>query len=82
MNTTESATEVVAAEIRAQMARRRYTQKLLADTLGVSQAGVSRRLAGEQDITVPELSVIAELFGMSVSELLHRAYSPTGGDAA
>lgn len=61
--------DTVAAEIRALMGRYRVTQHQLADTIGVSQGTVSRRLRAEQPFTVDELDRVAAVFDIPVCEL-------------
>jgi transcriptional regulator with XRE-family HTH domain len=67
--------ESVAATIRAELARRRKSQKDLADALGFSQVAMSRRLNGATPIDVNELAQIAEFLGMPVEALLTEAAS-------
>jgi len=43
---TETATGQAGANVRAEMARRRISQQTLADLIGLSQAGLSKRLNG------------------------------------
>jgi transcriptional regulator with XRE-family HTH domain len=68
--TQAAATHRVASTIRAELARRRIPQTLVAERLNLSQATVSRRLTGEYPFDVDELEVIAELLGMTPSELI------------
>lgn len=58
-----SPNEAVAAEIRAEMARRQRRHSDLVDILGVSQSGVSARLNGHQEMTVNEVVAIAGYLG-------------------
>lgn len=67
-NTTPS--EAVAAEIRAELARRRIPQARLAALLGVSQVSVSRRLSGETPFDLNELVKVADFLGIDVADLL------------
>jgi transcriptional regulator with XRE-family HTH domain len=60
----------VAATIRAEMARHKCRQQTIADALGLSVASVSRRLSGEQPFELDELATVAELFGLTVSDLI------------
>lgn len=62
--------ETVLATIRAELARRHKTQHDLAEVLGVSQGGVSRRLRGDTPLTLPELCTIADWLGVSASYLV------------
>lgn len=62
--------DVVAAEVRAQMARRRMTQVQLAELLGIKQVSVSERLRGKTPFRLNELGVIAEALGIHPATLL------------
>lgn len=66
----------VAANIRAEMARRRATQGALAAALGVTQQAVSRRLRGDVEFTVTELQIVAETLGVDPARLLTAPPSP------
>lgn len=68
--TTTAVTATVIENIRAQMARKRLSQKDIADHLGVTQPAVSARLSGKTPIDVEELSKIADLLDLSAAELL------------
>lgn len=72
---TQSHVQRVAANVRAEMARRQATQSSLARALGTSQQALSRRLSGEVDFTVGELFDIAEQFDIDIDVLtdLHQA---------
>jgi transcriptional regulator with XRE-family HTH domain len=67
-------TELVAAEVRAEMGRKQVTGVALARKLGVSHAYVSRRLNGETPFDVGDLERIAGILEVSPRRLL--------GDAA
>lgn len=62
--------EAVAASIRAEMAVQRRSQVELADLLGLSQPGVSRRMLGQTPLDVNELVAIAEFLGKDVAYFL------------
>ena len=62
--------EQVGMEVRALCARRHVTGRQLAEVLGLSAVAVSRRLTGETAFNVDELAILAEAFGLPVSELL------------
>lgn len=57
--------KAVAAEVRAELARKQMSQVALAEHLGVAQATVSRRLTGEVPFDVAELGQVAEILGVS-----------------
>lgn len=63
------ADELVAGEIRAELARARITQSALAEQLGVSRTWVSRRLSGEVPLSVGDVAAIAERLGVSFTTL-------------
>lgn len=63
-------TERVAANVRAEMGRRRFTQTKLAGTLGVSQMFLSRRLGGHVPFDLQELERIAAALEIPVELLL------------
>ena len=61
---------LIAAEVRAWLARTDMKQADLAACLGLSQSGVSHRLRGNVPFTVVELDAVAETFGITLYELL------------
>lgn len=61
--------DVVAAEIRAHMARRQLRQSDLADLLGVAQPNVSKRLNGQTPFLAGEVAVIANWLGIDIADL-------------
>lgn len=61
--------ETVAAEVRAELARRKVSQTQIAMLLGISQAGVSRRLLGQTPMDVNEIAAIAEFLDIPVAAL-------------
>jgi transcriptional regulator with XRE-family HTH domain len=54
----------VAANVRAELARRRVRQSEVAERLGVSRQNVAQRLNGSVDFRVGELLAIADLLGI------------------
>lgn len=70
MRVTETMSEphrLVAAEVRAQMARAHLSQNALATNLGVSQPYVSRRIAGQVPFDVADLVKIADMLGVPLA---------------
>lgn len=67
---TETRTALVAANIRAEIARQRVSQRMLAEGLGMSPAALSNRLTGMTPIDVNELDAIADLLGVTPGSLL------------
>jgi transcriptional regulator with XRE-family HTH domain len=59
----------VGDNVRAEMARQHLKQSWLADQLGCSQQTLSRRLCGYVSFDIPEVARIAELLGVSLSDL-------------
>lgn len=62
--------ELVAAELRAHLARQRLSGRALAKMLGENQTWVSRRLAGHVPLDTDDLQRIAEALGLTPMELL------------
>ena len=60
----------VAANVRAELARRRITQTDVAQRLGVSRQNVAQRLNGSVDFRVGELISVADMLGITIAELL------------
>ena len=60
----------VAANIKAELARRDKTQEDLAAVLNISRQGISQRLLGRVAFRVYELQKIADYLGVPVAELL------------
>lgn len=63
-------TDVVAANVRAEMARRRVTQRDIGDALGIAHSAVSHRLTGRTPLDVNEIATIAGLLGVDVAHLV------------
>lgn len=66
MNTSE----LISREIRAHMARNSLTAGDLAAALGLSSAAISRRLTGQVEWSVGELSRACERMGISMADLI------------
>lgn len=56
--------------VAAEMKRHRMSQQRLADHLHLSQAAVSARLRGVVDWRLAELQTVADLFGVTVADLI------------
>lgn len=63
----------VAAEVRAELARRRWSQADLAQRLGTDQMWLSRRLRGTKPLSLTEFEAIARALEITPTELLGRA---------
>jgi transcriptional regulator with XRE-family HTH domain len=62
--------ETVAANVRAEMARRRVTQADLAELLNVSQQAISRRVSGRTAFGLDDLAKLADHFGVPLVALI------------
>jgi transcriptional regulator with XRE-family HTH domain len=70
---TETTAERIAANVRAEMARKGVTQQKLAVHLDWSQAAISRRLSARVAFNVDELARIAAFLAVPLSALLGEA---------
>lgn len=70
MNTPNTFTGTVGANIRAELARRGLSQRTLTGVLNISPTGVSKRLAGKTPLDVDELNKIAEYLGIPITALI------------
>ena len=60
------------ANLRAEMARNRKTNKEMADFLSLSDNGFSFKLNGKNQFTLAEMAQMADLFGCSIDYLAGR----------
>lgn len=67
--------QAVAERVRVEMARRRMSQRVLADATGLSQSYIGRRLTGAMPFTTDDLALISASFGVPVTELLPATYT-------
>lgn len=65
-DSTTVAREAIAAEVRAEVARQRKTQREVGVVLGLPQSVVQLRLKGERPFRAEELAKLAEAFGVPV----------------
>ena len=65
-----TAAQRTAANVRAEMARKRITQTKLADSLGCSQGAISRRLLGRVPFDLNELERVAGQLGVKITDLI------------
>lgn len=70
MQNTDSPAETVVERIKAVMAERQITGVELARRLGFTQAYISRRLTGEVDFRMAELTAVAEALGVPLSQFI------------
>ena len=66
-------TQRVAAELRAEAARKQVTQMAVAASVGRPQTTVSRWLSGTTPLTVDAIEALCEALGISVGDLIARA---------
>lgn len=62
--------EAVAEAVRVEMARRRMTQRGLAEASGKSQSYIGRRLTGELPFTTDDLVKVSAALGVSIATLM------------
>ncbi|WP_181420128.1 helix-turn-helix domain-containing protein [Curtobacterium sp. MCPF17_003] len=71
--------EALAAEIRAERARKKVTIKQLALATGMVESTLNRVLAGQRDINVTQIGLIARALSIDPSTLVDRAVASMGG---
>ncbi len=62
--------EAVSEAVRVEMARRRMTQRALAEATGLSQSYLGRRLIGELPFTTDDLVKVANALGVEVRTIM------------
>lgn len=70
--TSDSLSARVAAEVRAQAARRGLNQTELGRILGLSQPQISGRMRGRMPFRLDEIDLLARHFGIDAAELMPR----------
>lgn len=70
----------IAANVRAELARRRIRQERLAEALDLSQSAISRRVLGERPFLAHELKIVAKLLGVEVADLYAEVPSPSSDE--
>jgi transcriptional regulator with XRE-family HTH domain len=63
----------IAANVRGERARRRWTQGDLAERLGWSRSTVGDFESGRRKVTADDLPLLCEAFGFDLAELAHGA---------
>jgi transcriptional regulator with XRE-family HTH domain len=63
-------TQRTAANLRAELARRKLTYRQVAADLGLTTSSVARRMSGATPLDVDELAKFAEYLGVPVTALL------------
>lgn len=71
--------EALAAEIRAERARKKVTIKELALAAGMVESTLNRALAGQRDINVTQIGLIARALSIDPAVLMSRAVDAIGG---
>ncbi|MHA2788302.1 helix-turn-helix domain-containing protein [Corynebacterium sp. S7] len=74
---TMTLNEAIGAKVDQIMFRRRITRKALGEALGITGAGVSRKLYGQTAWTTEDLYVVADVLGVEVTDLLPRRVEVT-----
>ena len=59
----------IGANVRAEMARRNVSQTTLAAALGITQAGISKRIRGQVPFTIDQLVKIAAALDVPLATL-------------
>lgn len=72
----------IAAEVRAAVAWADMNKPDLADQLGITPSGLSRKLTGERPFTGEQLVIIARATGVSAGRLLSTGPAPSESEAA
>ncbi len=73
MENTATATDRVAANIRAEIARQRLSQSTVAGAVAMSPAALSQRLTGKTPIDVNELERLAVALNVPAESLLGKS---------
>lgn len=60
----------VAANVRAELARRRVNQQALATAMGMGLMSISRRMSGQVSFSIAELYRVAEILKVDISALI------------
>jgi transcriptional regulator with XRE-family HTH domain len=65
--------DVIAANVRAERARRRWSQQELADRSGLSRSTIADLEIGTRRITADHLPVLCRAFGVTFAEMIRGA---------
>ena len=74
--------QVVAANLRAEMSRQRWTGRKMAGALGLTQTYVNRRTSGITPLTPADIVLFADLIGVPVWKLFEGMQKGPAGGAA
>lgn len=67
---TQTPTQLVAANVRAETARLRISQARMAEAMGLTQQAVSRRLNGLVPFGIDELYIVADILDTTPAALM------------
>lgn len=68
--------ELIRANLRGEMARRRKSRKDVAEALGCSPQYLGRKLDGDGELTVTDLDRFAKMFNLSLYQLMMLLLQP------
>lgn len=71
-----SDTVLICDNLRGEMARRRKSSADLAKSLGCSQQYARQKLKGDSDFTISDMEHIADMFGLTLLQLLMLLLQP------
>lgn len=79
----DTASALVAAELRAETARRQMGQKDIAAALGMAQSSISEKYRGISPLTVDQFVAWCKALGLDPADVLRKALTlPTQADVA
>ena len=82
VQTVPGPNDLVAANLRAEMGRQRWTGRKMAAALGMTAPYVNRRMSGATPMTAEDMVMFADLIGIPVTRLfLGMQKGPAGGAA-
>lgn len=82
MNTAQTTRDGIAAEVRAQMGRKRVSANVLARKVGMSGGALSERLNGKRAFNTDQLAAIAAVLDMDLLGLFVAAEASDAHSAA
>lgn len=65
--------DLIAAEVRAEMARQKYGPSRLSSETSITRPRLHRRLSGAVPFNTDELTIVARVLGTTASDLIARA---------
>lgn len=82
MPQTETLSQAVLAEIRAEMGRQQKSGRAVADAMGVTHIYLSRRLTGKVPLSLADLDRIAAVLSAPAAQFLPAPSAPAKAPAA